>query len=301
MLGAWRHGTQEQYKVYIDKWTKYCALKNISVFEPQIVSVLDFLHDLVENESYSTLNTVRSALSTIIVIDSVPVGQHHLVCRFMKAVFNDRPCIPKNLVVWDVDIVLNYLKSLSPVRSLSLKLLTQKLTMLLLLLSGQRGQTIRLLNVQNMTLTYSRVSFRIGEPIKQTRPGRHIDELSFKAYAPDRRLCVITVLKHYLERTLDIRGVNKQLLLTTHKPIHGASRDSIRRWTREVLSDTGIDMSIFNPHSTRAASTSKAAASNLPIQTILDTAGWTRESTFRKYYKKPVAKSDKYMTTVLRQ
>ena len=54
------------------------------------------------------------------------------------------------------------------------------------------------------------------------------------------------------------------------------------------MSSAGLDMTIFTPHSIRAASTSAAAKSGVPVDTILTTAGWSRENTFRKYYQKPV-------------
>ncbi len=140
-----------------------------------------------------------------------------------------------------------------------MQMLSYKLTMLLALLSGQRGQTIHLLDIRNMSLSKSHVCFRIGDLVKQSRPGTHIQELSFKAYAPDRRLCIVTVLTEYIERTKNPRGTITQLLLTHRAPVRAASRDTIRRWIRDVMSNAGIDMNIFTPHSTRAASTSKAA------------------------------------------
>jgi len=39
---------------------------------------------------------------------------------------------------------------------------------------------------------------------KQSRPGFTCKHLSFKAFAPDRRLCIYTVLKEYLKRTKDL-------------------------------------------------------------------------------------------------
>ena len=254
-----------------------------------ISEVLDFLLLLfrANNYSYSTMNTLRSALSTIIRIDDKPVGQHPLVVRFMKACYNERPALPKNKITWDTDKMLVYLKSLSPSKKLSLESLTKKVTMLLLLLSGQRGQSIHLLDIRNMTLTKSSVTFRIGDPLKQTRPGKHIGEIAVKAYAPDRRLCLITALSSYIDLTKNLRGNETRLLLTHRKPYKGASIDTIRRWVRQTLLAAGIDLAIFSPHSTRAASSSKVAT-KLPIATILTTAGWSRESTFAKYYNKKV-------------
>ena len=269
------------------------------MFYPTLNQVLTFLKHLFDGGlGYSALNTARSALSSLITIDNTPLGQHRLVIRFLKSVFEQRPALPRNLVIWDADRVLEYLRSLSPVKRLPLKQLTLKLTMLLLLLSGQRQQSIQYLDVRFMTLTFSRVTFQIQKKVKQTRPGFHIPEIVFRGYAPDRRLCVITVLKAYLERTLVVRGKEKQLLLTYGRPVHAASRASIRRWATEILVAAGIDMTVFTAHSTRSASTSKAAAS-VPLTTILRTAGWSNQNTFRNYYELPVDKSGSFEQAVL--
>ena len=54
------------------------------------------------------------------------------------------------------------------------------------------------------------------------------------------------------------------------------TRDTICRWTRTVLMKSGIDVNIFKPHSTRAASTIAANVRNVPMSTILKTAGWKK-------------------------
>jgi hypothetical protein len=66
------------------------------------------------------------------------------------------------------------------------------------------------------------------------------------------------------------------------------------------MSAAGVDLSIFSPHSTRAASSSKAAT-KLPLSTILKTAGWSKGSTFRKYYDKPIKNEGDFQTAVLSQ
>ena len=159
-------------------------------------------------------------------------------------------------------------------------------------------QTIHVLDVKNMTLKFLRASFRVAEKVKQTRPGKHVNEIVFNGYPPDRRLCVVTVLKEYLQRTLDIRGTTKQLLLTTRASFKGVSRDTIRKWSKEVLEKSGIDLTIFNPHSTRSASTSKAA-SKVHLDTILETAGWSNATTFGKCYKKRMVQEGKFEAAVL--
>ena len=52
-----------------------------------------------------------------------------------------------------------------------------------------------------MTLSETSVSFRIGDLLKTSRPGHHVSQIIFEAYAPDSCLCVHTVVVSYLDRT----------------------------------------------------------------------------------------------------
>ena len=57
------------------------------------------------------------------------------------------------------------------------------------------------------------------------------------------------------------------------------------------LALTGINIKVFTAHSTRRSSTSKLNNIGLSVKDIMKTAGWTNESTFRKFYKFPVTKN----------
>ena len=60
----------------------------------------------------------------------------------MRGVFLSRSTLPRYHFTWDVNKVLAYLRSLSPVEDLSLLQLSKKLAMLLALLSGQRFTSV---------------------------------------------------------------------------------------------------------------------------------------------------------------
>ena len=107
----------------------------------------------------------------------------------MKGIFQSRPKFPKYTEIWDVDIVLSYLKTQSPVANLSLKDLTYMVTMLLL---GQRIQTIQLLDLKDTTMSKTQFMCKGSSKVKRTKPGRHLQDLKFKADAPDRQLCIYT-------------------------------------------------------------------------------------------------------------
>lgn len=224
------------------------------------------------------MNSLRSAISAIATIDGKIAGEHLLVSRFMKAVFNLKPALPRYNITWDPQIVLNYIVGLGPNNRLTILQLSRKLVMLMLLLPGQRGQTLHQLDVRNMFLTLLKVIFTLGDLLKTSGPNSHLSQLVFKAYAPDRRLCVHTTLTSYLERTLDTRGKITSLFLTTTAPRKAASRDTIRRWTKDLMASADVDLSIFSPHSTRSASAS-TAAKYLPLSTIVKSIGWSRAST----------------------
>ena len=84
-----------------------------------------------------------------------------------------------------------------------------------------------------------------------------------------------------------------QLLVSIQKPHKPVSTHTISRWLKTVLEKAGIDTSVFKAHSTRAASTSAAAISKIPLSTIMDNAGWSNATTFGKFYKKPIVPATK--------
>ena len=65
------------------------------------------------------------------------------------------------------------------------------------------------------------------------------------------------------------------------------------------MTEAGIDITTFKPHSTRAASVSKAKSVSVPIKDILDTAGWSSERTFDRFYNKPCQQNNEFATSVL--
>lgn len=306
LFKSWRPGTQTQYDIYIKRWYNFCSQRDVSPFLPDLNAVLCFLLELFNGSplykplGYSAINTARSALSTFVTIERQPIGQHPVVCRFLKAVFNERPALPRYTMIWDTDILLRYLRSLSPVRKITLKLLTQKLAVLLLLLAGQRCQTVHKFSISQMNLTSSYVQFNVKGLLKTSRPGHHCGQVSYKAFAPDRRLCVVTVLRHYINRTQELRADEDSLFLTLRPPHGPASKDTLRRWVRDCMQAAGIDMQMFSTHSTRAAATSKVV-DKIPLMTIIRTAGWSNQSTFAKYYKKPITTQYDFGAAVLHQ
>jgi hypothetical protein len=115
------------------------------------VNVLDFLtKSFEEGLSYSSLNSARSSLSVLgLCFDNIIVGSHPTIILFMRAVYNLRPQQQKFVHIWDTNVVLCYLRKLSPVCTLTLKELTLKLVMLISLTNVTREQSIYMLSVDS--------------------------------------------------------------------------------------------------------------------------------------------------------
>ena len=304
LTASWRASTQKQYCVYIKKWRTFCKNKKESHLQASVNFVLEFLSDLfyVGGFGYNAINSARSALASFLVLNDSThtVGSHPMIARFMKGVFQLRPPRPRYSDIWDVNIVFKHLRKLSPANTLHLKDLTKKLCILMALISAQRAQSLQLLTLDNMLLKESSVTFQLDELLKQNRPGNTGFRLHMKAYPPDRRLCVVNYIKHYIGRTKDLRGEERRLFISFRKPHTRITSQTISRWIKDVMDDAGIDTTVYKAHSTRAAATSAADRADLPVSVILAKAGWSNEKTFRKYYNKPLKDNgDKCLTNAL--
>lgn len=289
MLASWRPGTKKQYDVYIKKWINYSSRRGINPTEPAVKDIIEFLTGLFHSGvGYSGINTARSALATFVMLPgAVALGKHPDISRLVKGVFQLKPSVPRYQGTWDVSIVLDYLETLYPHDSISLKELTLKLVMLTALVTGQRGQSLHLMDLTDMVEGQEGYTFEITAKVKQSRPGKDQPVLILNWFTQNLKLCVASVLREYIKRTKDLRH-SARLFIAHIEPHNAVSRDTISRWTRTVMQAAGIDVKKFAPHSTRAASVSKAHKARLPMDTILRTAGWSRDSTFNKFYNKPV-------------
>ena len=279
----------------------FCRQRKTNYYSPEISDALDFLMSLYSKGlSYSTINTARSALSTILIIQGCTTfGSHPLVIRFLKGIFEKRKPQPKYDTIWDASKLLNFLGTLWPVQELTLKDLTLKLLMLLLLVTGQRGQSIHLLNLEGMNLTESSCRFQLLEHIKTSKPGQSSNIIEITEFKPDPKICPLVTLRAYLQRTQVLRKSESHLFISYVKPHKGVSRDTISRWAKSVLDKSGIDSTQFTAHSTRAAAASKAKQKDIPLDVIMANIGWRSAETFRKFYDKPVVDNHSMALAIL--
>ena len=287
MMNGWRKSTLRQYDVYLKKWIHYCKTKNNHPLERNVNCVLQFLKHLYTLKySYSAINTARSALS--VIFDSPPIGDTPLVSRFLKAVYNLRPNLPKYSQTWSVSTVLKHLESLSPVRFLSLQVLSHKLATLLALVTGQRLQTLHALDLKFCVYEKDCIVFNIQSLLKHSTPANKTSNCVYiHAYPDNKKICPMFLLKYYIKRTEKLRK-DSMLFINHMQPHNPISKDTLSRWVKISLQKAGINTTKFKVHSTRSASTSAAAAASVDINTILKAASWTNSNTFAKHYNKPI-------------
>ena len=217
----------------------------------------------------------------------------------MKGIYNSRPSLPKYTETWDPSIVLEFLRGKFPAKSLNLKELTKKLVTLLAILTGQRTQTVHMIKLRNVNFNMGKMTITIDNLLKTSRPGHHQKPIVLQNYAPDKRLCVVTYMREYIQRTKPIRNTD-WLLVSTQKPHGEISRSTISNWVRGTLKSAGINTAIYGPHSTRSASVS-TAIKTVPLDELLKKVGWRSASTFQKYYNKPVVVETKMDLAILDQ
>ena len=301
LMASWRDGTSEQYHTYLKRWRQYCDDKDIDLFQPGVHNGVEFLVSLYNaGLGYSAVNTARSALSSLLILENnEKFGDHPLVVRCMKGIFELKPSLPKYNEIWDVRVVLDYLKTFGASSALLLKELTLKLTMLLCLTTGQRGQTIHKFDINDIQDLDDRYRISVHEKLKQTKPGRHLEPIELLAFPEDKELCVVQHLREYIHLTDPLRKDHSQLLLSYVKPFKPVARDTVSRWVKQVLQSAGIDITKYSAHSCRAASTSNVKVKSLNIAEIMKCAGWSTASTFARFYDKSVSNTSANLGSVL--
>ena len=231
-----------------------------------------------EGYQYQSLNSYRSAISAVhCKVDGQSVGQHPLITRMLKGVYNERPPLARYSTFWDVGVVLRYLRGLGENKALSLLLLTLDLSKL---------------DIRARSFTSTGVTFKAQHLSKQSKSSKPLADFFYPRYPEDKTICPVVTLQAYEDRTSEFRALSTDNQKTSiflswigkHNPVTSSTID---RWLKTCLSEAGIDTEIFKVHSVRGASSSEAAIAGVITADILQAADWSSESTFQKYYHHP--------------
>ncbi|XP_023246775.1 uncharacterized protein LOC106643825 [Copidosoma floridanum] len=289
MVASVSSNTIKQYGTALKFWWEFCAATTKDPFKANEKEILECLtRRYEEGAAYGTLTCFRAAVA---LISDEDWSKSQLLNRFFKGVFRTRPTAPKYAATWDVSIVLDLIETWEPLESLNLRMLTLKLTMLLALGSAFRVQALVFIKLRDIKFIGETVEITIKDVTKTSRPGSCQPYAKFHPFR-NKRLCIATVLKFYIQKTEDIRADSTQLLVSFQHPHKAVGTNTVSRWLRAVMKQAGVDEQ-FTAHSTRHASTSKAWLQGVNIKDIKKAAGWSdRSNTFYKFYNRQISKPD---------
>ena len=181
--------------------------------------------------------------------------------RVLKGAFYARLSLPRNTTTWNVQVVLDCISKWGDTHSLSLKLLTYKLVMLMALVRPSRSADLASLIISKCQ--FKRVSFLSSDLAMQSRQGKPLTDIFFATFPGNKELRPVETLRRYQTVTSPLRKEFDQLFVATVKPHKPVAPCTIARWLKEVLKLSGIDDSIFTAHSTRSALASAAVDSGV--------------------------------------
>lgn len=299
IIASWADSTLKQYNAPLKSWWSFCVEKSYDPFLSSADQLVQFLtKEFNSGASYGSLNSARAAIGWVL---SEGVTNDLTIKQFFKGVFRLRPVKPKYSRTWDVDVVLDFLETRYPLDSLSLQQLSEKVLMLLALCTAHRVQTFAFIDINNISIFDNKIEIKIPDSIKTSRPSAFQPLLLLPFFHVKKSLCAASAILHYLKVTKDIRGENKKLFIATRKPFGPVKAQSLSRWIKDTLKQSGINTNEFTAHSTRHAATSTALQRGVDISTIRNTAGWSeRSSVFAKFYNRPIVRDrSNFALTVL--
>ena len=305
ILNSRSRGTTQNYESAWKEWRLWCGERGVDPFTCPIKNVVNYLGRLFESGyEYRTIGVHRSAISAYHAPITnlgllMPVGRHPQVSSLMSGVQKLRPPKPKYAFTWDIEAVLRLFRSWP--LDLTPKQITIKTTTLLALIGVPRGAELHMFDLNYLAKYEDRYTFDLPGNIKNGKEGVVPEPVVFHKHLQDEKLCPVTCIEKYISLTEPWRpkGQPSTFFLSskTHKPV---CKSTLARWVKEVLHMADIDTKVFQAHSLRGASTSKAFLKGLSVREVVNHGKWSRDSTWQKFYHKPVAyPSQKYQDNIL--
>ena len=147
-------------------------------------------------KAYSTINVYRSMLSvTLPQENGHDVDKHPTVIKLMKGIFNSNQPKPKYGGTWDVNLVLNFLKTLIQ--------LSRKNAMLLALVAMFRVSELAAIDLSSMTCSDTGLLFSLSRLRKSQRNGPLLSRNIVRLEAVI--ICPVATTEAYIKATLPLR------------------------------------------------------------------------------------------------
>ncbi len=209
--------------LYSSKWgvfESWCLARAIDPVNCLVGPVLEFLQErLTAGAAATTLRVYVAAIAARRELDEIPSGRHRMVSAFMCGVRRLRPVRPTAVPSWDLSVVLEGLVTapFEPLESASERILTLKVTLLLVLTSLKRVGDLQAFSVSETCMDFApglvKVTLRprpgyIPKVLSTSFQSQVVTLHSFHpppfASSEDERLhmlCPVRALKLYVDRS----------------------------------------------------------------------------------------------------
>lgn len=296
LRAGWRQSTLATYRPAWNRWLEWCAETGTNFRFPSGSDLAKFLADLhiKFKLSYSTILLHKSVVSTLCnVEDDKRLSSHILVKQILRSIAlnNYKMRSDMNKVVWDCDILENWLKNRN-IKNFNLYETSRTCAVVLLLCSGRRIHDLTLLSVsadrcqisdQYITL-WPHFGSKTDSLTHRQSGWKLLSNPNIKSLDP------VFLIKMLIRLGSDRRtsASTDRLFVTACGVPKAASRTTIANWVKSIFKEVGIDAA---PGSVRSAVASRSWLDNESVDKIMSRANWKSSKTFQKFYKKEVRKN----------
>ncbi|CAD6199650.1 unnamed protein product, partial [Caenorhabditis auriculariae] len=170
----------------------------IPLFQCNEVTLANFLSNLAQTNSFSTVAAHRAAITTWRKASGESWTESTLIERVMKGIFRKNPPKPRYAKIWDVSIVLSYVKSLGENGKMGLKSLSRKTAMLCALAAPKRSSELCHLTLNLLKTKESSWEFTIPGMTKNRGMGKAHSAV-LERFQEDELLCPVITLEAYIK------------------------------------------------------------------------------------------------------
>ena len=308
--------------IHKSKWAlfeKWCRENSVDFSTPSVKQISDFFMYLYQdlNRHPSTIDGYRPAIVDILGPSGQHIAHNEDLHRLLSSFHRDRPKSSRNLPKWNLSVVLNELTKapFEPMKDTDLKHLTLKTAFLLALASGKRRSEIHAWvanKVSNLGQWEKVTLFPSSDFIAKNQLAREgsqsvspvtipaLTTIVDRQFKEDRTLCLVWVLRYYLDRTKDLRG-SQSLLFISFKKGHTSDirPATLSSWLKQTIllcykqaDQQALDLVQVKTHDIRAFAASKAFYGGVSVDQIMQACHWKANHTFTNFYLKDLTWSD---------
>ena len=118
--------------------------------------------------------------------------------------------------------------------------------MLFMILGAKSKHTLSTIFIDNIVFVDNKVIMLPNKTLKHSQPARPLQPLIYNAYEENIKLYLVNFLLSYLKgRKLLVNDDVKELVISYGKPHPPVGSDTLRRWVKDELKLSGIDVKVF--------------------------------------------------------